>query len=292
MMNHSNKNSEAELPVDCLSTYTAPNGLGFFHHSTNETDYVYNEIFVEQVYLQHGVTIQNSDVVFDIGANIGLFMMFLKENYEGVNVYAFEPSPPIFKILQANAERYGKSVHVFAYGIADKRGESLFTYYPNYSIMSGLHANETDDQSVLLSGIKSHLIERNIDPIDVGEKCLQRMVKAALGQKTEYVCQIRTISEVIEEHSINSVGLLKIDAEGSELNILYGIRDEDWPKVRQIVLEIHDPSGITQHKISELLDAKGYETNFAAELRLVGSGIVNCYARKRISIPPSKTSLP
>lgn len=266
-----------------FETYQAPNGLEFFHHSASETNYVYAEIFEENVYLQNGIAIETSDVVFDIGANIGLFTIYLKENYDGVKVYAFEPSPPIFRILEANAARYSDSVIALPYGIADKSGEALFTHYPNYSIMSGLHANEEEDKAVLLSGIKSQFNEKDIDTSEVGELALQRMVRAALGQKIEYVCQLRTISEMIKEHGIKSIGLLKIDAEGSELGILSGICDEDWPKVRQIAMEIHDQSGVAADQIRNLLEERGYESIFKEELRLVGSGIVNCYARRKIS---------
>jgi len=31
----------------------------------------------------------------------------------------------------------------------------------------------------------------------------------------------------------------------SELEIVRGIEDDDWPKIAQIVLEIHDPAGET-----------------------------------------------
>lgn len=266
-----------------LEIYHAPNGLKFFHHSTSETNYVYAEIFEENVYLQNGITIEPSDVVFDIGANIGLFSIFLKENYQGVKVYAFEPSPPIFRILEANAACYADSLMAFPYGIAEKAGEALFTHYPNYSIMSGLHANDEEDRAVLLSGIKSQFSEKKIGTSEVGEVALQRLVRAALGQKIEYVCQLRTISGMIEELGIESIGLLKIDAEGSELGILGGISNADWPKVRQIAMEIHDVSGVASKQIHNLLDEKGYESVFREELRLVGSGIVNCYACRKHS---------
>ena len=285
MNNQPSENSNtapAEAPKNPnFETYQAPNGLNFFHHSASETNYVYAEIFEENVYLQNGITIEDSDVVFDIGANIGLFTIFLKENYDGVKVYAFEPSPPIFRILEANAARYPDSVMALPYGIADKAGEALFTYYPNYSIMSGLHANAEEDKAVLLSGIKSQFNEGDIDASEMGELAMQRMVRVALGQKVEYVCQLRTISGMIEEHGIMAIGLLKIDAEGSELGILAGICDEDWPKVRQIAMEIHDQSGVAADQIRNLLDQKGYESIFKEELRLVGSGIVNCYARRK-----------
>ena len=54
-----------------------------------------------------------------------------------------------------------------------------------------------------------------------------------------YGCELRTLSDVIDEHGVERIDLLKIDAEKSELDILLGLRDEHWPRVRQMVLEVH-----------------------------------------------------
>jgi len=47
---------------------------------------------------------------------------------------------------------------------------------------------------------------------------------------------------VLREHGVEQIDLLKIDAEKAELDIINGIDDHDWPKIKQIVLEIHDPT--------------------------------------------------
>jgi hypothetical protein len=33
---------------------------------------------------------------------------------------------------------------------------------------------------------------------------------------------------------------LKVDVEKAELDVLHGIAVEDWPKIRQVVVEVHD----------------------------------------------------
>ena len=43
-----------------------------------ETEYLYKEIFEDETYLKHGIAIPEGAVVFDIGANIGLFTLFVK----------------------------------------------------------------------------------------------------------------------------------------------------------------------------------------------------------------------
>jgi FkbM family methyltransferase len=260
--------------------FNAPNGLKIFQHAVAETKYVYQEIFEDRVYFRHGITLNDSETVFDIGANIGLFTMFVKENFKNIKVHAFEPSPTIFRLLKANVEKYGESVIIHPCGVAAKPGEATFTFYPQYSIMSGLHAGGEQDKKTLRSGIKSRLEEQKMDPADIQDRSLDRMVKIALGQKVEHVCQLRAVSEVMDEAKVTALGLLKIDAEGSELDILAGIRPEHWPRIRQIVMEIHDPEGTARRTAQELLEQHGYQCFFEEEKRLTGSGIVNCYARR------------
>ena len=39
------------------------------------------------------------------------------------------------------------------------------------------------------------------------------------------------------------IDLLKIDVEKGELEVLNGIEDADWPRIHQIVMEVHDLDG-------------------------------------------------
>ena len=269
-----------EGPKSAPGIFRAPNGMDIFHHAVAETKYVYQEIFEDRVYFRHGINLAAGETVFDIGANIGLFTLFVKENFADIKVHAFEPSPAIFDILKANVGKYGGSVSIHACGMADRPGEGKFTFYPNYSIMSGLHAGGEQDKETLRTGIKSRLREQSQDPSDIPERSLDRMVKVALGQKQEYLCRLRTISEIIDEVGVAAIGLLKIDAEGSELDILTGIRDGHWDRIRQIVMEIHDPKGTARPEAAKLLERHGYQCVFEEEKRLSGSGIVNCHARR------------
>ena len=262
-----------------LAIFRAPNGLEIFHHAAAETKYVYHEIFEDCVYFRHGIDLLPGESLFDIGANIGLFTIYVKQRFAGVRVFAFEPSPEIFRVLKANVAKYSDSVSIYDCGMADRPGEAKFTFYPSYSIMSGFHAG-SDDKETLRSGISSHLREQGMDAAQIHDRLLDKMVRSALGAKREHLCQLRTVSDIIDEAGVQAVGLLKIDAEGSELDILAGIRDEHWGRVRQIVMEIHDPRGTVAPQARSLLEHRGYQCTFEQEKRLSGSGIVNCYARR------------
>ena len=54
----------------------------------------------------------------------------------------------------------------------------------------------------------------------------------------EIHCPVRTLSEVLQTEAIASVDVLKVDVEGDELAVLRGIGDADWPKIKQLTLEV------------------------------------------------------
>jgi acyl carrier protein len=70
-------------------------------------------------------------------------------------------------------------------------------------------------------------------------------------------CRLTTLSEVIREHKVERIDLLKIDVEESELEVLSGVRDEDWDRIKQMVLEVE--SRETLDEIVPMLKKRGYE---------------------------------
>ncbi len=54
-----------------------PNGLLIAYQSRGELAHFYEDIFEKHVYLRNGITLEQGDTVFDVGANIGLFTLFL-----------------------------------------------------------------------------------------------------------------------------------------------------------------------------------------------------------------------
>ena len=63
----------------CLHRFFRPDLLLDRSCSPEEASFLYNEIFEQQVYLQHGIAaaLTNGAIVFDVGANVGLFDIFL-----------------------------------------------------------------------------------------------------------------------------------------------------------------------------------------------------------------------
>jgi tRNA G37 N-methylase Trm5 len=80
--------------------------------SGRETRFVYREIFERHCYEKHGVAVSHGDVIFDVGANIGLFALSLMEHLRDLRIYCFEPVPSTYACLKRNlAESRWRTSH-------------------------------------------------------------------------------------------------------------------------------------------------------------------------------------
>ncbi len=256
-----------------------PNGLEIAHLNQYETDYLYREIFEDQCYLRHGIQLQDGATVVDIGANIGLFSLFVLSRCANPTIYAVEPAPVLYDILKANCDAYGANAHALNLGVSDCAKTGLLTFYENSSVFSGFHSDETEDREAI------HAIVRNVlnrEPVAGGslEEYIEELTADRLRRRT-CECRLASLSDIIREHGIDKIDLLKIDAEKSESDIIAGIDADDWRKIDQIVIEIHDRTRETVRRIETLLSEKGYRCAVEQETLLENAGLFNLYATRR-----------
>lgn len=257
------------------STYELPNGMTVFHLNKSETEFVYREIFEEQTYLKGGITLNDGSTIMDVGANIGMFTLFAARECKNANIYAFEPIEPVFKVLKQNVELYDIDVKLFNCGLSEVSRMEEITYYPNVSIMSGRYADSKEDHENIKLAIL-HEMQENGNKSEISEQEIDELVEERLRSEI-YNCELKTISEVIEENGIERIDLLKIDVEKSELDILMGISEEHWGRIFQIVLELHDINGRLQ-EVKSLLENKGYQVSYLKDSKLEDNEIYNLYA--------------
>ncbi len=104
---------------------------------------MYGEIFLDNSYLKHGVTLNPGAIVYDVGANIGMFALWAHRACKGdVRVLSFEPMPAIHRVCSANAARFGGdgSLRVAPVGLSDTARTAVFNYHPRFSLWSTAHA--------------------------------------------------------------------------------------------------------------------------------------------------------
>jgi FkbM family methyltransferase len=243
-----------------IKKLTFPGGFSCYVQSgPDEAALVYNEIMVKQEYFQNGLSVTDARCVIDIGANIGIFTMAVKLKAPEATLYAFEPIPDTFHILEQNVRLLGCSdVHLYNMAVGSQdHVEKTFTFFPNMPGNSTSIPALKDDQKPAMDQI------------------FGKETADFLYQSETRTAQVRTLSSVIREQGIASVDYLKIDVEGSEMSVLSGIEERHWPIFKQIAVETHNSQ--LREQVCETLVHRGFEVY--ADLGLsspVGVSLVYC----------------
>ena len=263
--------------ADRLKLATLPNGLPIWEINHHETEFLYSEIFQQDLYFRRGITLPAGAVVFDVGANIGMFSLLARQRCPDATIFAFEPSPIAAEALRRNTETSSGQMHVYECGASSQNGSSVLTFYPGYTILSGFHAQAEEDRSVLHASIRDEANRRGVSKW-LTNGAIDRLAQQKLGQPVHIACPMRTLSSVINEHHLDRVDLLKIDAERCEQEILNGITAPHWHRIRQVVMEVHDQAGGVLDQIVTLLKSVGFAV--VSEQQADGSeaGLFDLYA--------------
>jgi FkbM family methyltransferase len=159
----------------------------FFFYLTGNSDLaILKKIFVDNEYdfdLPY-----SPEIIFDLGSNVGLSVIYFRLKYPNAKIYAFEPDPETFKKLRKNIKQFN-NIFIFNLAISDKNGKEKFYIYPNQSMSSSL---------------------------------LQRLPNQPFVE-----VETKTLDSILDELSINKVDLLKFDIEGAEYGVFKKFKNLD-----------------------------------------------------------------
>lgn len=144
------------------------------------------------------------DVILDIGANIGCISILMSALYPDAKIYSFEPVKDNYDLLIKNIEHY-KNIIPFNFAIGSKNESREILSSSDDTNFGGHSFNEQGCDS----------------------------------EKKKELVEVRDINEIINELSIETINLIKIDCEGSEHEILTGMSQENIAKVQLIIGELH-----------------------------------------------------
>lgn len=265
---------------------TLPNGMKIFYRHEDEVQFLYCEM---PTYFKNGIELHEGDTVFDVGANIGLFTLWVHQLCnKNVKVYAFEPIPDVFEVLCANAQRFDpENLRVFPCGLSRESKTMTFAYHPNLTLCSTAYPAGSKEER---DNIFKNPILRNLKdapsfirhrlrwlPPFLRSLYLDSISRTAF-QIEQVSCQLRTVSEIVREYDVQHIDLLKVDVEKSELDVLLGIEEQDWPKIKQVVVEVHDLDNRVEN-ITFLLKKYGLtKITVEQEPMLKGSDMFSLYA--------------
>jgi FkbM family methyltransferase len=250
-----------------LAELVLPDGDAIVCLSEAEALVLWSEINEGDAYTQAAQHLRRGDVVLDVGANIGLTSLMLHRRVPSLTIYAFEPAPATWECLHQNLHRHVPGAIAVNAAVCAQRGRRTFTFYPNSPGNSSLLADpEADDATTRIylhnTGIGDEFIDEIIDGLHNG---------------LEIVVDTTTISELIREHDIGDIGLLKIDVERAELEVLKGIETQHWPLIRHITAEVHAGGGRLT-AITDLLASHGFTVTISQAASLTGTDLYDLQA--------------
>lgn len=138
--------------------------------------------------------------IVDIGANVGLFTLYMKALRPGSDIHCFEPAPQTHQLLRKNLEQQ-RRVHVYPFALSDHEGTAA------------LH----------------------LHPLNSGENSLkQDNVPSAQSVTVD----VKDAAAAFQQAGLTYIDILKIDTEGSEIEILKSLK-RFLPYVGVLMAEYH-----------------------------------------------------
>ncbi|MGH3805160.1 MAG: MupA/Atu3671 family FMN-dependent luciferase-like monooxygenase [Pseudonocardiaceae bacterium] len=265
--------SQADHAFAGLHVTTLPDGLRVAGHGGLQTTSIHEEIFVEHTYLRHGITLRPGDTVIDAGANIGLFTLYVASRCREVRIHAFEPIPDTFQLLEANVAAYGLDVTLHPCGLSDQADEADFVFYPAASGLSGRAERVDEVQRVTRAVARRWAADIHHSLSDADAARLAERYLTATPRR----CRVRRLSDVLNEHGVERIDLLKIDVEGSEVEVLRGVADQHWPRIRQVVVEVDGRDRLTE--ITAILRRHGFSWHAEATIPFGTDAVHTVWAR-------------
>lgn len=199
-----------------------------FRIKTPSDQYVASEIFgKEDAYrLAELVPLMTGGVVVDIGAHKGFFAVFA--GTVASRVLAFEPSPENFRFLGWN-RKLNKMWHmvVCQQAVSDAVGDKTLL----------ISAKTAARHTFFRTSLSGEGVKR------ITVKCT-------------------TLEQLMQDHAIDRISLLKIDCEGGEYDILMKTNERVFERISAIALEMHEGKGIPGKKADMIshLEAAGYKS--------------------------------
>jgi FkbM family methyltransferase len=258
-----------------------PDGLEVACQSRTEAEHIWEDIFDKRIYQRHGVTLPDNACVFDVGGNIGMFTLFVHSVCRAARTWTFEPAPPLFEILGYNTARHAPGAKLYNAGVAACRGSAALTFYPYSSGMSSFYA-DLDEEKAVLRSILEHHHDEGMAGVDRLLQVSEEFLDARFTSRT-YECPLIPLSEVIAAERVETIDLLKIDVQKAELGVLQGIETRHWPRIRQIVMEVHDLEGRLA-EVVDLLRRHGFDVLVEQDPLLTGSVLYNLFAISRSAL--------
>lgn len=188
---------------------------------------VIDEFFVDKMYRAAETIISNIPAssagrqypILDTGAHIGIFSIYSKIINPESEIIAVEPEPENYKLLKQNLKQNNcQDVKTIRAALIAKNDLNTNLY-----ISKNTHNHST---------------------LPLSKNCIQ--VSAI------------NLEKLMEENKIKKIGLLKMDIEGAEFDIVLNIDNETWSKIRYALIEYHETIKNKRTHLEDIIRQHGF----------------------------------
>jgi FkbM family methyltransferase len=187
--------------------------------------WIIKETCLEKQYERASRDLADGWNVIDVGAGLGDFTICVARRTPHSRVYAYEPFPESFTLLQENVKLNDvQNVHAYPYAVGSQDGT--------------LQLRFTSDEAV------------------------QHTTTSAAQDNDTLEVRSVTLAHILSQHQLDVCHYLKMDCEGAEYDILLNADPELLGKIENICLEYHD--GVTPFSHDDLvtfLERHGFQAS-------------------------------
>jgi FkbM family methyltransferase len=160
----------------------------------------------------------NDSYILDLGSHKGEFSLELAKKYDYKKIITIEANPELVKITRKNTSSVRDIIVIE--GMISSSTNSSSDFYINSNLPEASSAiNEIADEQWWFTEETNNIDYKPIKRILVSNYNLHDLIK---------------------KYEINEIGLIKMDVEGSEWDILNNFDENLAKKVKQISVEFHD----------------------------------------------------
>lgn len=133
---------------------------------------------------------KNSNVIFDIGANTGLYGLVAKSINSSSKIYSFEPLPGVYKFLDKNIQENSFDINSYELGLS------------NYNGKAKVYLREGTDFAYSVTVNKKTIYDKKAHELEI---------------------EVMRVDSFIEQNNIKAIDLIKLDVETHEVEVLNGM---------------------------------------------------------------------
>jgi FkbM family methyltransferase len=190
------------------------NGIEYHVRAKTMDRSIIKEVWMQNIYDQHDIRVEDGDTVIDIGGHIGVFSVYAAFHNPSGKVYAFEPFSENFKKLAEHKKINNLEVH--NKGISDRDGKQTLFLSPDNN--TGGHSLHLKQQSERTAEIET-----------------------------------TTLTGFCEANKIEKIDFLKLDCEGAEFDIVKS-NEAILNIVDKVIMECHPFADNTVNSMISLLE--------------------------------------